>query len=50
MSMILPDLPDGAPLPAVNSLMVAVANRCEDRDWVIEMTQEGDRLMEEGRN
>ncbi len=45
MSLILPNVPEDMQLPASCRLMLAIAGRCDDPDWVAEMIEEGDRLM-----
>jgi|GEM_PF-3414822 len=34
MSLILPSLPDDAAVPFTWELMLAIANRCDDPEWV----------------
>lgn len=45
MSLILPNVPEDTPIPDCYRLMLAIAQRCDDPDWVAEMIEEGDQLM-----
>jgi hypothetical protein len=45
MSMVLPNVPEDTPVPASYRLMLAIAERCDDPDWIAEMIEEGNRLM-----
>ena len=41
MSLVLPDLPDDAPVPPAWSLLLAIAARCEDPEWVMATIEAG---------
>lgn len=41
MSLVLPTLPDDAPVPPAWSLLLAIAARCEDPAWVMAMIETG---------
>ncbi|MGN6285509.1 MAG: hypothetical protein ACTHM2_10200 [Afipia sp.] len=41
MSLVLPNLPDDAPVPAAWSLLLAIAARCEDPEWVMATIEAG---------
>lgn len=43
MSLVLPTLPDDAPVPAAWSLLLAIAARCEDPEWVMATIEAGSR-------
>jgi hypothetical protein len=40
MSLILPSLPDDAPVPTSWRLMLAIANLCDDPEWVADVIGE----------
>ncbi len=50
MSMVMPKLPDDAPFPTIFRLIMAIAVRCNDPEWVAEMIEEGDRLIQQAND
>jgi hypothetical protein len=43
MSLVLPNLPDDVPVPPAWSLLLAIAARCEDPEWVMATIEAGSR-------